>query len=479
MKGLYLVEPAVGLYSFSCFLMYPLVQQYTYRRLWQDLTNTTYPASDNATRCAKNSSSNESSYHEEVQKQASLLSLYTDLFSAIPSFIVTILLVAYSDRGGRKITIMMPVIGTLLYVTGFLAISYFELNIYLTIGCSIVSSLFGGFGTFLGGCFSYVVDISESDNEKTLRMAGLDMILGVLAGAAALSTGFFLKATGFNWPFITSALGLCILLLYVVFILEETVKKVPSDSVPLNASQDTQDSAIKQMFYGIYRVFAGGDRRSKTILILLLIIFTTFAFADVGGISLLTLYELNKPLCWTEIMIGYGSALSTTVFLTSFFGVMAFSYCKIPQAIIVLVGLLSFILGAIMVSFAKTTEIMYLARLPMILSAMPFPVLRSMMSKLVSKAEQGALFACISCLESLTNTVSVAAFSSIYAATVSWYSGFVFLFSAGLCTIPVILIGVLLLMRVDFTKEGRESKLVVVDEQGLFQDQNDNRGLIN
>lgn len=479
MKGLYLVEPAVGLYSFSCFLMYPLVQQYVYRRLWQDLTNTTYPDSDNVTRCAKNSSSNESSYHEDVQRHASLLFLYTDLFSAIPSFIVTILLVAYSDRGGRKITIMMPVIGTLLYVTGLLTISYFELNIYLIIGCSIVSSLFGGFGTFFGGCFSYVVDISENDYQKTLRMAGLDMILGVLAGAAALSTGYFLKAAGFNWPFITSALGLCILLLYIVFILEETVKKVPSDAVPLNAPRDTQDSAMKQMLYGIYHVFAGGDCRLRTILIILLVTLTIFAFADVGGMSLITLYELNMPLCWTGIMIGYGSALSTTVFLTSFFGVIAFSYCRTPQALIVLVGLLSFIFGMIMVSFANTTEMMFLARIPMFLAGMPFPILRSMMSKLVSKAEQGALFACISCLESLTNTVSMAAFNSIYAATVSWYSGFVFLFSAGLCTIPVILIGALLLMRVDFTNEVSESKQVNVDEQGLFQDQDDNRELIN
>lgn len=475
MKRLFLVEPAVGLYAFSGFLVYPLVQQYVYRRLWQDITNTTYPASDSVSRCATNSSSNESSYHEDVQKRASLLSLYTELFATIPSFIVTILLVAYSDRGGRKITIVMPAIGTLLYVLGILAISYFELNIYLLICCSIVSSLFGGFGTFLGGCFAYVADICENDHQKTLRMAGIDMILGLLAGVASLSTGFFLKATGFNWPFITSALGLCTLLLYVIFFLEETVRKVPHDAVTMNAPP--QDSAVKQMFYGIYHVFAGGDCRFKTILIVLLVSLTTFAFADVGGLSLITLYELNKPLCWTEIMIGYSSALSTTVFLTSFLGVMAFSYCRVPQLLMVLVGIVSFILGMIMVSFAKTTELMFLARIPMLLCAVPFPVLRSMMSKMVSKTEQGALFACVSCLESLTNTGSIAAFNSIYAATVAWYPGFIFLFSAGLCIIPLTLIAVLSLMRVDIIAEGRESKQLVVDEEDLIQDQNDSRAI--
>lgn len=63
MKGLFLVEPVVALYAFSAFLIYPLMQQYVYRRLWQQLTNTTYPISDNTSRCTDNSS-NQSSYHE-------------------------------------------------------------------------------------------------------------------------------------------------------------------------------------------------------------------------------------------------------------------------------------------------------------------------------------------------------------------------------------------------------------------------------
>lgn len=63
MKGLYLVEPVVAFYAFSSFLMYPLIQQYVYRRLWQELTNSSFPATDNNSRCAE-TSSNQSSQHE-------------------------------------------------------------------------------------------------------------------------------------------------------------------------------------------------------------------------------------------------------------------------------------------------------------------------------------------------------------------------------------------------------------------------------
>ncbi|XP_047463824.1 solute carrier family 46 member 3 [Mugil cephalus] len=475
MKGLYLVEPVVALYAFCSFLIYPLVQQYVYRRLWQELMNTTYPISDNTSRCAPHNSSNQTDFNE-VQRQASLFSLYSELLSTIPSLIVTLMLVAYSDRGGRKTPIILPLVGTLLYTLSFLTVSFFELNVYLLIGASLLSSLFGGLGTFLGGCFSYVSDLCEDGSQKTLRMAGLDMMIGLLSGLASISTGYFVRAAGFNWPFLVSALGQCFIILYAVFILEETVKKPPSDGDILDRS--VQPSAIKQMVFGVYQMFVGASRRSKTVLALLMVIFTSFTFAYMGAINLVTLYELNAPLCWTEIFIGYGSALSTTVFLTSFVGVLGLTYCGVPQLLIILFGILSVVSGMIVMSFATTTLLMFVARVPMLLTIMPFPVLRSMMSKIVSKSEQGALFAFLSFLESLTGNVSSAVFNSIYAVTVAWYPGFAFQLSAGLCFIPFSVLGVVGLVGVDDPKEVKRQEPVRSDEENLVEDQNDNTPLL-
>ncbi|KAK6305805.1 hypothetical protein J4Q44_G00245850 [Coregonus suidteri] len=467
MKGLFLVEPLVAVYAFASFLIYPLVQQYVYRRLWQELTNTTYPVSDNSSRCDP---SNTSSHHEEVQKAASLFSLYTDLFSMIPSLAATLILVAYSDQRGRKITIILPLIGSLFYTLSFLSVSFFELDLYLLIVASFVSALFGGLGTFLGGCFSYIADLCEDGQEKTLRMAVVDMVIGLLSGVASLSTGYFLRAAGFNWPFFTSALFQCVNLVYAVFVLEETVQRPPDD--PLDGSP--RRTAMRQLAYGVYQLFAGASRRRNVLLVLLLLLFSSFSFANMGGLSLITLYELNQPLCWTEILIGYGSALSTTVFLTSFVGVTVFSRCGVPNLIIILIGILSVMAGMTLVAFAKTTLMMFLVRLPMLLAIMPFPVLRSMMSKIVSKTEQGALFACLACLDSVSNSVAVVLFSSLYAATVTWYPGFCFLLSAGLCVIPLALLGGVRLLGVEEGKEAKEVEALIPGEEGLAGDENDN-----
>lgn len=295
---------------------------------------------------------------QEVQRQASLFSLYTELLSTVPSMIVTLMLVAYSDRGGRKITIVMPLVGTMIYTVALLTVSYFELSVYLLIGASLVSSLFGGPGSFLGGCFAYVADLCEDGRQKTMRMAGVDMMIGLLSGVASISAGYFLHAAGFNWPFITSAFFQILNLLYVLFVLEETVTKP-------EAGADTADSAsqrspLKQMVCGVYKMFATASKRTKTVLGLLILIFTSLSFAYFGGASLLTLYELNKPLCWSEILIGYGSALSFTVFLTSFLGVMLLTYYGVPQLAIILIGILSIMVGMILLTFTKTTLMMFL-----------------------------------------------------------------------------------------------------------------------
>ncbi|XP_060752302.1 lysosomal proton-coupled steroid conjugate and bile acid symporter SLC46A3 [Tachysurus vachellii] len=456
MKGLYLVEPVVAVYAFASFMVYPLVQQYVYRRLWQQITNTSYPVIDTSSQCHTNSS-NHSSHYEEVQKAASQFSMYSELFSMIPSLLMTLVLVAYSDQHGRKITIILPLIGSLVYCLCFLAVSIFELNLYLLIAASILSSLFGGVGTILGGCFSYVADLFEDGKQKMLRMAGLDMMLGLLSGMALISTGYFLHAAGFNWPFFTAAMFHLLNLVYAIFILEE------SRVIDSAAYAGTNTHIFKKLTLGIYSLFTVGSRRRNCLLALLIVIFCSFSFAYFGGMNLVTLYELNEPLCWNEILIGYGSALSTAVFVASFVGVYVLSRC-LSETPIIFIGMLSVFIGLVMMAFIKTTLLMFLVRIPMLLAIMPFPVMRSMMSKVVSKSEQGALFACVTAMDNLTTTVANATFNVIYGATLSWFPGFSFLLAGAFCLIPISLLGILSFSGLEMSTES-ESLLAEEETQ--------------
>uniref|UniRef100_A0A671P6Q5 Solute carrier family 46 member 3-like n=1 Tax=Sinocyclocheilus anshuiensis TaxID=1608454 RepID=A0A671P6Q5_9TELE len=431
--------PAVGLYAFAMFMIYPLLQQYVYRRLWFELSGTTYPA-ESLSHCSNNHSY--VTIHQAVQKGTSIFLLKSELCFLIPSLISALLLVSYSDYCGRKVAIVPPLVGDTLFALCYVLVSRFSFSLNYLLAASFLSGLMGGPTTLIGGCFAYVADLCGEDLEgqKTVRMARLDMILGVLTGLASLCTGFYIKAAGFTWPFLTAVFLHLINLFYVLVVLKESLV-LPNPSLSSSghlaseAPRLNQSQALTARLQGVYLLFAASKRRRNIVLLLMLAAFVALQ----GGMSIFILYELNTPLCWSEVFVGYGSALSTAIYLVSFAGVALLSR-YLPDAYIILLGLMSVAAGLIMAAFAKSTLLMFLVRLPLLLSIMPTPVLRSMMSKIVSGSEQGAMFACVAFVEMLSVGVSFTMFSSIYAATLSWFSGFSFLLAAGLTLIPAVLI---------------------------------------
>ncbi|XP_034034200.1 solute carrier family 46 member 3 [Thalassophryne amazonica] len=459
--GLFWVEPLVAVYSFSIFLFNPVAQQYVYWRLWQMLPNTTTFLPKSSSSCTANSS-NQSLSQEVVQKQASLFSLYSGI-TTILSFGIAVILVASGDQRGRRLSIITPIIGTLLNTLYILMVSYFELNVYLLLLGTFISSLFGGFGSFVGGSFSYVTDLCNGQKMKTLRMSMVEMVLGTFAGIGALSSGYFIRAAGFNWPFITCALCQCCLLFYAIFILEETVETAPSDAGHLGGV--LKWAAIKRTLRRVYKVFSEASYRHKTTLGLMMAIIVTSYFAFVGGFAMILLYELKEPLCFNEVWIGWSSAMSSLMFPISFVGVYVLTHCRISQLVTILLGILSITIGLLLVALSKTTLMIFMARLAMSLSSMPFPVLRTMMSGTVPHSEQGALFAWISCLETLSGSVAGTVFAEVYSATVAWYPSFIFLLAAGISLIPLVLLGVLWWLRVNEDAEEVRAILSVSEEE--------------
>ncbi|XP_025905619.1 solute carrier family 46 member 3 [Nothoprocta perdicaria] len=432
MRKVLWVEPVIFVYTFASSLTSPLAQQFLYGRLWQEQHNGSQAGNGSGGRCEPNGSSPAYHQQKEVQEKASLFTMQLDLSGAIPSLIVAFVIVANGDRQGRKRSLVLPSVGALITNIAFTAISYFSLPLFILYGVAFITGLFGGMATFLGGGFAFIADLCQDEKQKTTRIAVVDLIFGFVSGLAGLSSGYFIKGIGFTWTFVTAALLHVINITYIIFCLEDTggVSEVQQQD-PVSC-KDT----LKETFSGVYMLFKNAPFKKRVLITVLLFTFMTYLFTAFGGGSLFTLYELDEPLCWNEVYIGYGAAASTSISLTSFLGVYLLSK-RLKDIYIVFIGIFSYIGGMVMAAFAKTTLLMFLVRIPSLLCFMPVPVLRSMLSKVVLAREQGAVFACIACLEAVTLTVSISVFNSLYAATVAWFSGFSFLLSAALCLLPL------------------------------------------
>ncbi|XP_069058303.1 lysosomal proton-coupled steroid conjugate and bile acid symporter SLC46A3-like [Pleurodeles waltl] len=439
MKTFALIEPVVALYCFASYLTFPLLQQYIYQRLWQDTTNTNFSGNLMPNECETNISSPLYMDQKEVQQKASMFSMMMDLSGLIPGLLVTLVIVAYGDRHGRKTSLWLPSLGGFVTSAFYFAISYFSWPLYILYISAVLTGFLGRFGTFLGGCFAYAADISHGSKQRTLRIALIDMILGVSSGLAGIVSGYLIESVGFAWLFVTTCVLHFFNMVYIIFFLEETVKISESQTNAFSAE------GFKEIFAGVCLLFKNASCRKRSLIISMLFAFMSYSFGQFGAFSIFTLYELGSPLCWDAVLIGWGSSLNTVVFVTSFLGVFLFTKC-LKEPYIIFIGLFSWTSGMLMSGFAKTTLLMFLVRVVIVFAFMPLPIFRSMMSKVVLDSEQGALFGCIACLESLTATVSGVVFSCVYATTVMWLPGFSFLLAAGLVLIPMSLVWAIMLI---------------------------------
>lgn len=105
---------------------------------------------------------------------------------------------------------------------------------------------------------------------------------------------------------------------------------------------------------------ASGEQRSLCCLLLFTMI--TYFFVTIGVSPIFVLYELDSPLCWDEVLIGYGSALGSVTFFSSFLGIWLFSYCM-EDIHMAFIGTFTTMVGMAMTAFARTTLMMFLGKL--------------------------------------------------------------------------------------------------------------------
>ncbi|KAL7832055.1 hypothetical protein AOLI_G00296030 [Acnodon oligacanthus] len=417
------VEPVLFLSTFSLALQMPLYTQYLWDRISEDLGY-------NGT---KEGGCNSSAPHDQLQKEIETLTAHWNLYISLGGFLVglfvVILLGSWSDQAGRRLVLIIPSLGLAVQASIYLIVMYMKLPVAWFLLGRICSGLCGDFNAILAGCFAYVADTSDK-RSRTFRVAILEACLGLAGMFASIIGGEWRRAQGYISPFWLVLVTNLATALYAYLFVTESV--TPDPEARLFSVRH------HRAVYDLYT--SGGQGGNRARLWLYTLCFFLVITVHFGSRELYVLYELSSPLCWDSELIGFGSAAQHLSYLSSLLGLKAFQLC-LEDSWVAIIGLASNVTGLVVFSVANTTALMFTGYGLSLFLMTSTPVLRSKLSKLVDPSEQGALFACVACVEGLCSLVASGVFNSLYPATLHVMKGFPFLFGAFVLLIPAGIIG--------------------------------------
>ena len=350
------VEPVTFFYACAMILHTPVIQQYVYSRvaLSRGLTVSNYQS--DATKCELSASGDSYRYRESrnsVQAEASLVHLGIVLSASVPSIVMALLLGAWSDKVGRKIVMLLPIIGGLIDTTCILVVMYANLPVYALFFGSFINGICGFFTTMILAVFSYVADITE-ESRRAFRLGILEAIAFLSGMISHLTSGWWIKHLGFKSPYwLILGLHLCNLF-YVLIFLPETMKHTEKKRL--------KDLFDREHFYRIIRLFTNADLDKKWPLIGLMLASAFMMISSIGFGSLIVLYALDAPFCCSPIMIGYFLAESMLVqAIGAMFGFLILRRCMSEMAL-TQIGFISIVASLLMLAFIKTSWLMFIGK---------------------------------------------------------------------------------------------------------------------
>ncbi|XP_033629305.1 proton-coupled folate transporter-like [Asterias rubens] len=429
------VEPALLVVMISMGLTGGVSMQFVQHRIFENFNIST---SDGGGGCDVTANLTEA--QKEAQLEFNGFNVISGFVGGIPALFVTLIVSAISDKVGRKLPLLLPIVGMLCGTTVFLLVSHLHLPLTVLLVSNIVFSFTGGYALFFSGCASYVAD-TTSKKDRTFVFALLFTLSLIGSGIAGIAAGYWIKASGFNPPFWLAFAMQLVTVFYLLFWVPETVKS--TEDVLTNKPKPSTASTICQGLSGILNVAAKGRR----VWLLLALGVQFLALGVFGAInSILTVRLLSLPFCWNSVLLGYFNA--TKPFINGLgltLGTRFFTRCLKDYAVIQ-IGFLSTIAMLIVICISTETYGMFLVNVAGCFHALPPALIIARMSKLIEPSLQGALFSLTGTIESLANILGPFILGLIYQATLNTFSLAVFIVMIALTVVAMIIVGILMLM---------------------------------
>ncbi|XP_065652323.1 proton-coupled folate transporter isoform X3 [Hydra vulgaris] len=432
------VEPVTFCYACALILHAPLIQQYIYQRISEDY-QMSGKIKDDVSGCELSAIENDNVTYEirkNVQSLTSYIHLGIILSAALPSLFMALLLGTWSDKVGRRIVLFLPVLGGLLDCTCILITMFTRAPLFVLFIGSFINGLGGFFTTMILAVFSYIADITDEDN-RAMRLGVLEAVAFTSGMISHMTSGWWIHHLGFKAPYIFIFALHSVGLVYITFVLPE--------SSSATEKLHLKDLFCRAHFKKVINLFTKADSRYKWQLYGLAVTSALMMISSIGFGSVIVLFALDAPFCFSPIMIGY--FLADCMFMQALGAVFSLMLLRkyFSEIFLTQLGIASIIASLVMIALITKRWQMFLVPLAGCFGGVCMPVIRARMSKLVDNSEQGTLFAAVATLETLCTLFGAGIFNSLYPYSVQHlnFKGFTFLVMAGLLIIPVLIMCVI------------------------------------
>lgn len=351
-KRTIVIEPLLIVFTFFSVPSISLSSQYILTSIRAELgaNSTSYNQSGIHYCNASSESEEEKEMEAKAQSEAAYFQLYMDLLQGIPCMFVGLFLGNYSDKAGRKYSIVPPLTGmTLMTLCYVIVISLNASRYYLFIGAAF-NGLGGYFMALLCGCLAYVAD-TTSVEKRTLRITIVEMCMILPATVSTLAVGYWIRAAGYLQPYLAILAGQALCIIYSIFFIPDSF--VPDQNAKFFSTSHLRNAAR------VYFVDDGSGRHIY-LLILLAALFGPLLVTFSAGIDIL--FEMNLPLCWDSVILGiYSSVDIAVVAVGGIVCAVLFRRCLSDLGIVIVAGVISTIRLAYK-SFVQNTLMMFLSK---------------------------------------------------------------------------------------------------------------------
>lgn len=242
----------------------------------------------------------------EASSQAAYQYSLLVVFRSIPPCFTGLIICSCTDTIGRKIGLLLPVIGGIIRSIVYLIVVIYQLPLQWLYIAEFVDGVLGDHLVLLGCSYAYISDTAAS-GQLVFRFLIANSVYLTAGSIANFVSGYAVEVVGFEFAFTLPLITLGLALLYILIILPESLHEERRKEFSLS-------SILTSLVHSLVIVHQSGETRQERIANCSLLggaIIGSFVYT--GNLDLLTMYVQGPPFSMSPAQIGLMFGLSSII----------------------------------------------------------------------------------------------------------------------------------------------------------------------